>query len=367
MRRPSCVEWRGKTERLLLVGAVVCLVAAGAAFGEGVPDQVNDPSRGGAYSCPSRSMFQSFAPSRRLLAAVELRIGVGPEFPSGGSTLRVQVRHASIEGAVVGASTYFLTPSVQETLVHFDFSPPAVLDPAGAYFIEWLDPPGAQAYWAGSIPGGSAYSGGTAWMCAGFGQPTINFPDVDLNFISYTPADSAPPDTKITLAPATSPPRRGTAALFEYSGSDDLSYAENLKYECALDAGAFASCGGSSFNAKTSRDGLHRFRVRAVDESRAADPTPATASWITDNTVPIVHVVQQPARGPSLSFVIAASDNVDAARQLTLSASVDSGRFARCSSLLRIAKSRHPHRIRVVAVDRAGNRSRVALLVVRNE
>jgi hypothetical protein len=361
------LEAAGRVRPLLVTAGAVYFTAAGLAFGHGTPDQVNDPSTSSGVYCSSGSMFQSFTPSRRLLTAVDLRLGIGPEFPADGVTSRVQVRQDSINGAVLGGSTYVVTgprEPFSQVLAHFDFGTAVALDPAGEYFIEWLAPPGLEAFWAWSDPGlGSVYPGGNAWPCA-FGVPTSS-PTTDFNFITSSPADAASPDTRITRGPPSSRPQRGNVASFEFTGSDDLSYADHLHFECGLDMAPLAPCGGTSSTAKTTRDGTHTFRVRAIDESGSADATPATATWIVDNTAPSVRIAQRKANDSSLSFAIAAEDNVDSPRQLRLLASIDSGQFAPCSSVVRVAKSRHARRVRVVALDRAGNRSRVAVLAVR--
>src|SRR5262249_13279219 len=153
-----------------------------------------------------------------------------------------------------------------QVLAHFDFDTAVVLDPAGVYFIEWLAPPGLEAFWAWSDPGlGSVYPGGNAWPCA-FGVPTSS-PTTDFNFMPDSHAAAPHPVSRITRRPPSARPQRGNVASFEFPGSDGLSFADPLDFECGFDTAPLAPCGGRSSTAKTTRDGKHTFRVRAVDES----------------------------------------------------------------------------------------------------
>jgi nucleoid-associated protein YgaU len=62
---------------------------------------------------------------------------------------------------------------------------------------------------------------------------------------------------------------------FRFAGTDNGTIA---RFECRLDRVAFTSCTSPVTYGTVSR-GTHTFRVRAVDNSGFADPSPAVFSW----------------------------------------------------------------------------------------
>lgn len=108
--------------------------------------------------------------------------------------------------------------------------------------------------------------------------------------------DSTPPDTAITTGPAD--PSASPDASFVFTGTDDLTLVENLRFECSLDGGDFGPCTSPhSYNALA--DGSHTFAVRAIDEAGHVDETPASYNWNInttppDNTPPTASPVQEP-------------------------------------------------------------------------
>ena len=107
------------------------------------------------------------------------------------------------------------------------------------------------------------------------------------------PSDRTPPDTSITANPAN--PTNSTAASFSFTGSDNVTPAGSLTFECSLDGGSFAGC-----SSPKSYSGLanssHTFQVRAKDAANNLDPTPASFTWTVDTTQPTITFV-----GPSTS------------------------------------------------------------------
>lgn len=108
--------------------------------------------------------------------------------------------------------------------------------------------------------------------------------------ISAPPVDS-PPDTIITSQP---PALSGSnSGLLAFSGTDDLTPAPVLKFQCSLDGAAFVDCSSpTTFNDLA--DGPHTFAVRAIDGAGQADPSPATYSWTIDTIPPGIALTLDP-------------------------------------------------------------------------
>ena len=109
-----------------------------------------------------------------------------------------------------------------------------------------------------TAPGPPAGGGGTGGGGAGGGSD------------APPGADTKAPETEITA----SPKRRTTKrkARFEFTSDEAGS-----RFECKLDAGAFAAC-DSPYKERVKR-GRHRFMVRAIDVAGNADATPGTYRW----------------------------------------------------------------------------------------
>jgi large repetitive protein len=87
--------------------------------------------------------------------------------------------------------------------------------------------------------------------------------------------DTTPPDTDITSAPED--PTYSTSATFHFSGSDNVTPAGALTFECSLGGAEFTSC-TSPVTYSGLSVGSHTFAVRAKDAAGNVDPTPATYS-----------------------------------------------------------------------------------------
>jgi hypothetical protein len=113
---------------------------------------------------------------------------------------------------------------------------------------------------------------------------------------NWTIADSGPPQTSITKAPA--PSTTATDADFEYGSSEPAS-----TFACSLDGAAFAACGGPGTTGAVSFTGLsvgdHTFAVRATDADGLTDGSPATHDW----TVTEAPATPPPAAGGTLGAV----------------------------------------------------------------
>jgi CSLREA domain-containing protein len=134
---------------------------------------------------------------------------------------------------------------------------------------------------------------------------------------SYTwtvePADAVAPETQITSQPANP---SSDAASFGFTGSDEVTPALLLNYQCRLDStnlADWAPCASPATYADLSL-GEHTFEVRAVDEAGNADPTAASYTWTviaTDTTPPETTIDSAPAEtttDTSATFSFSASE-----------------------------------------------------------
>jgi hypothetical protein len=104
--------------------------------------------------------------------------------------------------------------------------------------------------------------------------------------------DATPPDTTITQQPAggsadTSPDFRFTASQADAT------------FECQLDGGGWQACSSPKHYSSLS-ESTHTFQVRAIDPAGNVDPTPASATWTVDTTLPAV-TLTSPADGTATS------------------------------------------------------------------
>ena len=170
-------------------------------------------------------------------------------------------------------------------------------------------------------------------------------------------ADSTPPDTSITAQPAN--PTNQTSATFSFTGSDDLTPAGSLTFECSLDAVAFASCVSPKSYAGPLSAGSRNFQVRAKDAAGNTDPTPASYTWTIDTTAPDTSIIAQPANPTNqttASFSFTGSDNVTPAGSLTFQCKLDGGSFTACTSPQGYSSlAEGSHTFQVEATDQAGN------------
>jgi len=97
--------------------------------------------------------------------------------------------------------------------------------------------------------------------------------------LSSKSRDISPPDTTITSGPAGSV--ASSSASFSFSGSDNVSRASRLRFECRVDGGAWGACTSPTVYSGLA-DGSHGFDVRARDAAGNIDPTPASRTWTID-------------------------------------------------------------------------------------
>ncbi len=174
---------------------------------------------------------------------------------------------------------------------------------------------------------------------------------------AWTVVDVAAPETSISAQPDVS--TASTSASFEFSGSDSVTPAASLSFECSLDGAAWASCSSpKSYSGLAA--GEHTFRVRASDAAGNTDSSPASYSWtVLDTTAPETTITDEPASSTastSASFEFAGSDNFSPAASLSFECSLDGGAWAACSSpkdYTGLAVGSHTFQVR--ASDAAGN------------
>ncbi len=93
------------------------------------------------------------------------------------------------------------------------------------------------------------------------------------------PADTINPDTTITTPPPAVAP--STSASIAFVGSDNVTLAGDMSFECSLDGAAFAGC-SSPEELTGLAETEHTFAVRAIDAAGNVDETPASVTWTID-------------------------------------------------------------------------------------
>jgi len=94
-------------------------------------------------------------------------------------------------------------------------------------------------------------------------------------------ADTTPPGTTINTKPTN--PSNNTSPSFSFSGTDDVTSAASLTFECKLDGGSFQACTSPKALSGLS-DGSHTFSVRAIDAAGNTDATSASRTWTVNAT-----------------------------------------------------------------------------------
>ncbi|MDZ5622522.1 right-handed parallel beta-helix repeat-containing protein [Nocardioides sp. HM23] len=89
-------------------------------------------------------------------------------------------------------------------------------------------------------------------------------------------ADTTAPNTAINLGPAN--PTSNTSATFLFDGTDNLTAAADLTFECSLDGATFEGCASGDVYADLAV-GDHTFAVRAIDGAGNTDDSPAEQAW----------------------------------------------------------------------------------------
>jgi hypothetical protein len=169
--------------------------------------------------------------------------------------------------------------------------------------------------------------------------------------------DTTNPSAQIN-DPKPADPTNSTAAVFNFSGTDNHTAAGALSFQCKLDTGAFAPCSsGSDFGPVGA--GSHTFQVKATDEANNTGD-PASYAWFVDRTKPTVQITDPKPGNPTNStaavFSFSGTDDHSAAADLSFQCKLDSGAFAPCSSGTDFGPvGAGSHTFQVKATDQAAN------------
>ena len=172
---------------------------------------------------------------------------------------------------------------------------------------------------------------------------------------AYEVSDTVPPDTTITGNPTN--PSNSTSATFTFTGSDNVTAAGSLTFQCQIDSGGFSSC-TSPRTFTGLADGSHTFQVRAIDGAGNQDPTPASYTWVVDAAPPNTSITANPTN-PSASttagFSFTGNDG-SGTGVASFQCQLDGGGFSTCTSpRTYTGLSQGSHTFQVRAVDGAGN------------
>ena len=161
--------------------------------------------------------------------------------------------------------------------------------------------------------------------------------------------DSTPPDTNLVGAPGT--PDADTSPTFAFNSPD-----AGVTFECQLDTADYEPCTSPKTYSGVP-DGLHTFRVRAIDGSGNEDATPAEHTWTIDTTPPDTTIISGPAPG-SFSSSTSAAFTFTSEPQARFECSLDGAPFTDCADPQPQTYSGLPegtHTFRVRAIDLADN------------
>jgi uncharacterized delta-60 repeat protein len=165
--------------------------------------------------------------------------------------------------------------------------------------------------------------------------------------------DQTPPPVEIDSGPADNSFTKDSTPTFTFKSSDPTVAA----FQCGLD-GLLTAC-GSPFTTSPLRDGSHTFSVVGTDAAGNASAA-ATRRFTVDTVRPALTIrgkskLATRKRKASALFRIKASEPLN-----KLTCKLDRRKAKPCKSRYRTPKlkpSKHVHRLKVTATDRAGNRT----------
>jgi hypothetical protein len=111
-----------------------------------------------------------------------------------------------------------------------------------------------------------------------------------VHFIYGIRIDATPPRADLTEYPAN--PSNSSSATFVFTGTDNLTSAPNLRFECSRNALGYTPC--TSPQSYTVGEGGHAFAVRAIDQAGNVG-VPVVAPWRVDLTPPTITGSVSPA------------------------------------------------------------------------
>ena len=169
--------------------------------------------------------------------------------------------------------------------------------------------------------------------------------------VAISVTDATAPDTTITDKPALL--SNNPNPSFSFTGTDNVTPAGDLAFECKLDSGSFLAC-ASPVNYTGLADGAHTFQVHAKDAFGNLDGTEASYSWTIDATPPDTVIDSAPSALTNVAtatFTFHSTEN-----NSTFVCTVD-GSSAACGggTFTTASLADGAHTFTVAAVDQAGN------------
>jgi hypothetical protein len=159
-------------------------------------------------------------------------------------------------------------------------------------------------------------------------------------------AASTVPKPTLTATPSTSP-TSSTSQSFSFT-----STVPGAKFECKLDAAAFATCTSPKSYTDLAA-GSHSFQVRAVDKSKTSDP--ASYSWTVDFIAPPAPSITAKPSNPS-DLTVPSFSFTDSESGVNFLCKLDAAVYAACTSPKAYAGlALGSHTFSVQAKDAAGN------------
>jgi len=177
-----------------------------------------------------------------------------------------------------------------------------VLDPTGGV----CPPTGAGTY--GLCPASYPYTNladGSHTICV-YVTNTAGTPDPLPASYTWT-IDTIPPETEIVTV---IPPKLTSSTSIVLHYIDPTAPTTNT-FECSLDGAIWKDCDGKTTSYTGLTEGEHFFEVRTIDPNGVIDPTPATFSWVIDQTGPCPTIAtnpSDPAQSDSAIFGFTASE-----------------------------------------------------------
>jgi hypothetical protein len=179
---------------------------------------------------------------------------------------------------------------------------------------------------------------------------------------SYTwIVDQTPPVASISQKPAN--PTNQTTATFAFTGTDNVSAANQLVFEFSLDGAAFVAA-ASPISFSSLADGSHNFQVEAIDQAGNVS-APVSFTWVIDTVPPTVSITQEPAaftNQTTATFAFAGADDRTTAANLVFQYSLDGAAFGAATNPLSLPGiAAGAHTFEVQSIDQAGNHSTSAM------
>lgn len=166
--------------------------------------------------------------------------------------------------------------------------------------------------------------------------------------------DVTEPSTSITAGPADGSATNSTGATFTFGGSD--SHSGLASFECSIDGGAFGACVSPKSYAGLAA-ASHAFQVRAVDNVGNVDSSPASRTWLVDQTAPDTSITANPSNPSSSTtgnFTFAGTDADSGVA--SFQCQIDLGGYSACTSPKSFGSlSSASHTVDIRAIDNAGN------------